>query len=157
MNKQIIINWITITNIKVFLLKFLFNFFFNRIKYFLWNLMLKMIFIWTYFLFLFENFYIYNTRILSVCLTGYRLGPWKSYRHETGIIRTSMIWGYTTRTKLSQKVISGRPTEKRLRHLRIISHVFYCPFRERILFQVWYIYQNSLLSVFKFTKFSRRQ
>ncbi len=50
----------------------------------------------------------YNTLILSislslslslslsvcvcVCVTGYRLGPWKSYRLETGIIRTSMAW-----------------------------------------------------------------
>jgi hypothetical protein len=27
---------------------------------------------------------------VCVCVTLYRLGPWTSYRHETGIIRTSM-------------------------------------------------------------------
>jgi hypothetical protein len=34
----------------------------------------------------------HNILILCVfvCVTGYRLGPWRSYKHETGIIRTSM-------------------------------------------------------------------
>jgi hypothetical protein len=31
-----------------------------------------------------------NTQILSVCMTGYGLDPWRSYRHETGIITFSM-------------------------------------------------------------------
>jgi hypothetical protein len=29
-------------------------------------------------------------------MTGYRLGPWRSYRHETGIIRTSRTWWCAT-------------------------------------------------------------
>ncbi len=34
--------------------------------------------------------YIYNTQILSACLNGYRLDPWRSYRNETGIVTFSM-------------------------------------------------------------------
>jgi hypothetical protein len=45
-----------------------------------------------------REIYIYFRRIyiiislfcLCVCLSGYRLGPWISYRLETGIIKTNM-------------------------------------------------------------------
>jgi hypothetical protein len=55
----------------------------------------------------------YNMLILCVlmCLTGYRLGPWTSYKHETGIIRTSRTWGCVTWKNFSWKVTSGQITE----------------------------------------------
>ncbi len=34
--------------------------------------------------------YIYNIQILSVCMTGYRLDPRRSYRNEIGIVTFSM-------------------------------------------------------------------
>jgi hypothetical protein len=83
------------------------------------------------FLFSFESgncwphLYIYNTLILSVCLTGYRLGSWRSYRHKAGIVRTSMTRGCATRKQFSRKVTSGRITEKIQRQLCIILQVFY--------------------------------
>ncbi len=59
-----------------------------------------------------------NTLILSVCvcvyLTGYRLGPWRSYRYETGIIRTSMTWRGAFRGNFFRKVTSGGIMSKQL-------------------------------------------
>jgi hypothetical protein len=49
------------------------------------------------------NLYIYIIYILFVCLTGYRLGPWRSYGYETGIIRTSMTWGCDHRPSYRKK------------------------------------------------------
>jgi hypothetical protein len=37
-------------------------------------------------------------------MTGYRLGPWRSYRYETGIIRTIMIWRGDIGRKIFRKV-----------------------------------------------------
>jgi hypothetical protein len=62
-----------------------------------------------------------NTQILSACLTGYRLGPWRSYRYETGIIRTSMARGCARWTKFSRKVTIGRSTKK-----GYATYVLYC-------------------------------
>ncbi len=50
---------------------------------------------------------------LSVCLSGYRLGSWKCYNLETGIIGTSMTWGCAMWKKFSRKVTSGRVTEEK--------------------------------------------
>jgi hypothetical protein len=49
---------------------------------------------------------------MCVCMTGYRLGSWTSYRHETIIIRTSRTWGCATWKKFSRKVTSGQITEQ---------------------------------------------
>ncbi len=48
-----------------------------------------------------------------VCMTGYRLDPWTSYKHETGIIRTSRTWGCATWTIFSRKVTSGQITKQK--------------------------------------------
>ncbi len=48
-----------------------------------------------------------------MCITSYRLGPWRSYRHETGIIRTSRTWGCATWGKFSWKVTSGQITQQK--------------------------------------------
>ncbi len=44
---------------------------------------------------------------LCVCVYGYRLGSWISHKHETGIIRSSMIWKGDIGQKFSRKVTSG--------------------------------------------------
>jgi hypothetical protein len=40
-------------------------------------------------------------------VTLYRLGPWWSYRLESGVIRTSMTWRGAVGKKFYLKVISG--------------------------------------------------
>jgi len=57
-----------------------------------------------------RSLHIYITQCLCVCLTGYRLSPWRSYKHETGIIRTSMTWRSAIGGKFSRKVISSKTT-----------------------------------------------
>jgi hypothetical protein len=52
-------------------------------------------------------------------MTGYRLGPWRSYRHETGIIGTSMTWRGYIGGKISRKVASGQVTEKNITPLML--------------------------------------
>jgi hypothetical protein len=53
------------------------------------------------------SIYIISLFCPCVCLTGYRLGLWRSYRHEIGIIRTSMIWREDIGRKFSRKAASG--------------------------------------------------
>jgi hypothetical protein len=56
--------------------------------------------------------YIYNTQILSVCMIGYILDPWRSYRHETGIITFSMTW----RGAIGKIFLENWNFSKRLHH-----------------------------------------
>jgi hypothetical protein len=46
-------------------------------------------------------------------MTGYRLGSWRSYRHKTGIIRTTVTWRGDIGGKISRKVASGQITEEK--------------------------------------------
>ncbi len=48
----------------------------------------------------------YNTQILSVCMTGYRLEPWRLYRNETCIITFSMTRRCAVGKNLSRKLTS---------------------------------------------------
>jgi hypothetical protein len=47
-----------------------------------------------------------------VCLTGYRLAPWRSYRHEIGIIRTSINRKGDAREKFAKKWLVAKTAEK---------------------------------------------
>jgi hypothetical protein len=50
----------------------------------------------------------YNTRILCVCLTLYRLDPWTSYKLKTGIIKTIRTWTRDFQQKKIRRVTSGQ-------------------------------------------------
>ncbi len=57
-----------------------------------------------------------NILILSVYLcifvTGYKLGLWRAHRHETGVIRTSMIWKEDIKWKICWKATGDGIIEK---------------------------------------------
>ncbi len=59
------------------------------------------------------SIYIIFNFCVFVCLTGYRLGLWRSHRLETDIIRTSMAWRGAIRGKFFRKVTSGEITEEK--------------------------------------------
>jgi hypothetical protein len=55
---------------------------------------------------------------VCVYVTGYRLGPWRSYRHETG---TSMNPKGDIGEKVSQKVTISQITEENVTPLMILN------------------------------------
>jgi hypothetical protein len=69
-----------------------------------------LIFMWTFS----KLIYIYNTQILSVCMAGYRLDPWRPYRHETGIITFSMTWRGAIGENLSKKLTTGANIKRKV-------------------------------------------
>ncbi len=51
---------------------------------------------------------------LCIYVTGYRLGPWRAYKHETGFIRTRMIWKEDTGGKICWKATGGGIKEEKI-------------------------------------------
>jgi hypothetical protein len=59
---------------------------------------------------------------LLICVTGYRFGPWRSYRYETGVIRTRKESGKRTQgDKFSEK----RPVAELLKKIIKPPMLFY--------------------------------